>query len=307
MTGTVRDMLAAATERLASAGVAAPRTDAEALLSYVVGTPRSRLHTLNVLSDDDATAFGRALARREAREPLQHITRRAAFRHLDLEVGSGVFVPRPETEVLTGAAVDELRRLVYAGEPAPRAVDLCAGSGAVALSMATEVSGCRVTAVELSAEAVGYAERNAATLAALCPGGAAFEMDVRCGDIVEAVDDLAGQVHVVTANPPYIPLGAFESVAVEARDFDPPLALWSGVDGLGMIRAVEEVAARLLVDGGLVLCEHADAQSQSAPAVFAATGSWAQVRDSRDLAGRPRFVSARRVPRGASRAGTMTG
>ena len=107
------------------------------------------------------------------------------------------------------------------------------------------------------------------------------------------------------ANPPYIPLQAYESVAPEARDFDPPVALWSGEDGLDAIGVVADVAARLLVDGGLVLCEHADVQGESAPRVFAASGAWTEVRDNRDLAGRPRYVSARRVRRLPASAGTM--
>ena len=110
---------------------------------------------------------------------------------------------------------------------------------------------------------------------------------------------------MITANPPYIPLTAFESVAPEVRDFDPPLALWSGADGLDAIRAVAEVGARLLVDGGLLVCEHADSQGDTAPAVFSRSGYWSQVRDNRDLSGRPRFVSARRVARGAVAAGTI--
>lgn len=292
---TAREALRVAEERLRTAGVPSARADAEVLLSWATGLPRGGLHRLDGLSDDAAAVFRTAVARREQREPLQHITGRAAFRSLDLEVGPGVFVPRPETEVLAGVAVAELLRLLEArpgGFPAadPLAVDLCAGSGAVALAMATEAPGCRVVAVELSSQAAEYAERNAAPYAAQTP------VEVRCGDIADAVNDLAGQADVVTANPPYIPFGAFESVAVEARQFDPPLALWSGDDGLQMIRKVAGVAARLLRPGGLVLCEHADAQGDSAPGLFAGTGQWVDVRDCCDLARRPRFVSARKAP-----------
>ncbi len=296
MTESVADALTGATRRLAAAGVQSPRADAELLLAEVTGTPRGLLCGLSRLSDETAAAFRAAIARRETREPLQHITGQATFRYLDLEVGAGVFVPRPETEVMAGVAVDELRRLLST-TPEPLAVDLCSGSGAVALAMATEASGCRVVAVELSPQAVDYASRNVA----------GHQVEVRCGDIADAVDDLAGQVQVVTANPPYIPLTAYESVAVEARQFDPPSALWAGDDGLQMIGAVAEVAARLLTDGGLVLCEHADVQGDTAPAVFAASGRWVDVRDCDDLAGRPRFVSARRAPRSSGTPGTMTG
>ncbi len=287
MTADIGPLLGSAAQRLSLAGVASSRHDAEALLAFVLAQPRAMLHWHPPISADQRAEFDAAVARRAHREPLQHIVGTAAFRQLELEVGPGVFVPRPETEVMAGAAVAELHRLRAAGIDAPRAVDLCTGCGAVALSLATEASGSVVTAVELSSDAVPYAWRNAAGTG----------VDVRQGDIADAVDDLAGTVHVVTANPPYIPLAAFESVDVEAREFDPAPALWSGDDGLDMIRVVSEVAARLLVDGGFVACEHADAQGDSAPEVFAASGLWTQVRDHTDLAGRPRYVVARRVRR----------
>jgi release factor glutamine methyltransferase len=202
---------------------------------------------------------------------------------------------------MTGDAIDELRRLAELGVEPLQVIDLCAGSGAVGLAIASEVPDVVVTAVEVSAEACAYALRNASAVL----GADRDRYDLREGDIADVVDDLAGRVHVVVANPPYIPLAAFESVAPEARDFDPPVALWSGEDGLDAITVVAEVAARLLVDDGLLVCEHADVQGESAPAVFSAAGSWTRVRDMRDLAGRPRYVSARRVPRAAATAGTM--
>ena len=284
-----------AADALAEAGVDSSRHDAEVILAWVLGIARSALQSARVLDAAQARAFTAALDRRIAREPLQHITGVAGFRYLDLEVGPGVFVPRPETEVMAGAAVQELERLARAGVDHPRAVDLCTGSGAVAVAMASEVPTAVVTAVELSPEAYAYAVRNARDVL----------VDVRLGDIADAVDDLRERVHVVTANPPYIPLTAFETVAPEARDFDPPVALWSGEDGLDMIRAVAVVAARLLVDGGLVVCEHADTQGEAARELFAGAGLWEQVRDHHDLAGRSRFVSARRAPRRQGSAGTI--
>lgn len=294
----VATTLAAAEARLEAAGVDAPRHDAEVLLAFTAAVPRSRIRLLDVLDTQQAAAFEAALARRELREPLQHITGTVGFRHLDLEVGPGVFVPRPETEVMTGAAIDEVRRLQDLGVAEPLVVDLCSGSGAVGLAIATEAAPCRIVAVELSPDAAGYASRNASRLAT--------DVELRVGDIADAVDDLTGQVSVVAANPPYIPLTAFESVAVEARDFDPPLALWSGNDGLDQVRVVADVAGRLLVDNGLVLCEHADVQGESAPAVFASTGLWRAVADRPDLSGRARFTTARRVPRHPGSAGTMS-
>jgi release factor glutamine methyltransferase len=285
-----------ASRRLAESGVASPRHDAETLLAFVLGTTRAALHARQKPLAAVERAHAAALvSRRAAREPLQHLTGVAGFRHLDIAVGPGVFVPRPETEVLTGEAVAELTRLVAAGVEHPLAVDLCTGSGAVAASLVSEVPQALVTAVEVAEPAYAFALRNAGP----------FGVDVRLGDMADAVDDLAGTVHVVTANPPYIPLDAFESVDLEARNHDPAEALWSGADGLDAIRVVAVVAARLLVDGGLLLCEHADVQHGSAPAVFSALPTWHPVRDHGDLAGRPRFVSARRVARRPPTAGTI--
>ena len=219
------------------------------------------------------------MARRAAREPLQHLTGSAAFRHVELAVGPGVFVPRPETELLAGWAIDHLlaldRRAVV--------VDLCTGSGAIARTIADEVPHADVHAVELDEGALAWAERNLAGTG----------VDLRHGDLATAFDDLLGTVDVVVCNPPYIPLEAWESVAAEARDHDPHLALFSGQDGLDAIRVLEQRAALLLRPGGVVGAEHADVQGESAPAVFAATGRWLDVADHRDLAGRPRYVTAR--------------
>lgn len=296
MSSDLRRELAEAAQLLASAGVASPEHDAATLLAWTLDLPRSQLGTRRQLDDATVTALRHAVLRRAQREPLQHITGSAAFRYLELEVGDGVFTPRPETEVMAGVAIDELKRLIASGVRSPLAVDLCTGSGAVAIAMATEVPAARVIGVEISEDAHHYAVRNAT--------GSGVEM--RLGDIAEAVDDLTARVHVVAANPPYIPLTAYESVPAEVRDFDPPVALWSGDEGLDMIAVVADVAARLLVAGGLVACEHADVQGEVAPAVFAATGSWAQIRDNDDLAGRPRFVTARRAARAAIAAGTMS-
>jgi len=137
--------------------------------------------------------------------------------------------------------------------------------------------------VELDEGAHAWAERNLAGTG----------VDLRLGDLATELDELLGSVDVVTCNPPYVPLSAWESVAAEARDHDPHLALFSGDDGLDTIRVLERRAAALLRPGGVVGFEHADVQGESAPAVFADTGRWREVRDHRDLAGRPRFTTAR--------------
>jgi release factor glutamine methyltransferase len=273
-----RDLVADAVRRLAEAGVASPESDAEQLLAHVLGIERSRLVLVEDVDDDDVVAYDALVGRRAAREPLQHLTGRAYFRRVELIVGPGVFVPRPETELLAGWAIEQAGLV-----DEPVVVDLGTGSGAIAKAVADEVPGARVHAVEKDEHAYHYATLNLRGCG----------VDLRLGDLAKTFDDLAGTVDVVVSNPPYIPLEAWESVAVEARDHDPALALWSGADGLDAIRVVEQRAALLLRPGAVVGVEHADAQGESAPAVFAATGRWADVRDHRDLAGRPRFVTAR--------------
>ncbi len=268
----------AAAARLAEAGVPSPEHDADVLLAHVLGVDRGGLALVQDVSGEQVVRFEELLARRERREPLQHLLGVAGFRYVELAVGPGVFVPRPETELLAGWAIDRAREV-----DEPVVVDLCTGSGAIARAVADEVPGARVLAVELDPAAHGWAARNLA--------GTGVEL--RLGDMAEEFDELAGQVDVVTCNPPYIPLDAWESVAPEARDHDPHLALFSGDDGLAALRVVAASAARLLRPGGWVGAEHADVQGESAPALFAATGRFRDVRDHPDLAGRPRYVTAR--------------
>lgn len=280
----VRETLRAAARELQAAGVGSPRFDAEELLAHVLGVPRSQAVFADAFGPEDEREFWRLIRRRAAREPLQHILGEAPFRYLRLRVGPGVFVPRPETEVVAGRAIDAARAAADDGDGAV-VVDLCTGSGAIALAVATEVPGARVYACEVDAKAHAWAEANLA--------GSTVTL-VRA-DAASAFPELDGRVDVVVSNPPYIPLEAYESVEPEVRDHDPGTALWAGADGLDMIRVVERRAAGLLRPGGEVVVEHADVQAESAPAVFAQTGSWTRVRDHRDLAGKPRFVTAVRL------------
>lgn len=273
----MRELRRSAADRLRAAGVASPERDADLLLAHVLGVGLGRLPLVERLDDAQQATYDALLARRERREPLQHLTGTAAFRHVELAVGPGVFVPRPETELLAGWAIEQ----ALARDGVPVVVDLCTGSGAIAAAVEDEVPHAEVHAVELSPEAHAYARRNLA------------DVDLRLGDAFTAFDDLAGTVDVVVCNPPYIPLEAWESVAVEARDHDPHLALFSGDDGLDAMRLLEARAALLLRPGGVVGAEHADLQGESAPAVFTATGRWRDVRDHADLAGRARYVTAR--------------
>lgn len=281
--------LRVATTALREAGVPSPEIDAAELLASVLGVPRSGLSAVDELSPALYGAFSALVRRRADREPLQHLTGVVGFRYLELAVGPGVFVPRPETEALAGWAVDRAAE-VAGTDRSPVVVDLCTGSGAIALAVATEVPTAQVYAVELDESAWAWAECN------LRGSG----VDLRHGDMACALSELDGLVDVVVTNPPYIPLEAYESVAPEARDHDPALALWSGADGLDAIRVVEQVAVRLLRPDGVVGVEHAEVQAATAPAVFTASGRWADVRDRRDLAGRPRYVTARLTTRPGS-------
>jgi len=265
---------------LAAAGVASPEHDAAELLAHVLGTTRGRLALVDSLTREQQEAYDGLVERRAGREPLQHLTGTAAFRHVELAVGPGVFVPRPETELLAGWGIDRAREVT---DRAPVVVDLCTGSGAIALSVATEVPSAEVHAVELDRGAWQWAARN------LEGSG----VDLREGDMASAFGELDGTVDVVLCNPPYIPLDAYDSVEPEARDHDPQLALFSGDDGLSALRVLEQAAARLLRPAGVVGAEHADVQGGAAPAVFSSSGRWAEVRDHRDLTGRPRFLTAR--------------
>lgn len=272
--------VAQATQRLADAGVPSPRFDAEELAAYVHGVRRGELHT--VADTDFDARYWEGVARREAREPLQHITGRAFFRYLELQVGPGVFVPRPETESVVAWAIDAVRAMDVVE---PMIVDLCSGSGAIALALAQEVPRSRVHAVELSDEALMWARKNTE----------GSRVDLRQGDALTALPELNGQVDLVISNPPYIPLTEWEYVAPEARDHDPQIALFSGEDGLDTIRGIERTAHRLLRPGGLVVVEHADTQGGQVPWIFSEGAGWADAADHPDLNNRPRFSTARKA------------
>ncbi|HHU40458.1 MAG TPA: peptide chain release factor N(5)-glutamine methyltransferase [Propionibacterium sp.] len=259
-----------------------PAHEARILVAHVLGVDLARLL---VADRPDAAASARLealVARREWGEPLQHLTGLAPFRTVDLEVGPGVFIPRPETEVMTGWA---LERLAEVEASVPVVVELCAGSGAITKALATEwPREASFHCVELSPDAFAYLERNLAGL----------DVDARLGDMADAFTDLDGAVDLVVANPPYVPLEHWADVPAEVRDFDPALALVSGPDGLDAMRVVADVATRLLRPGGWVCAEHAEVQEASAPEVFVRQRTFTHVSDHRDLTERPRFVTARR-------------
>ena len=280
------DEIAIATARLAEAGVESPRTDAELIAARLHGVSRTELHLVPDAGFDPR--FWDEVARREAREPLQHITGQAYFRYLELAVGPGVFVPRQETEVMTGWAIDRLAEMDVAE---PVVADLGTGSGAIALSIAQEVPRAVVHAVEADPLARQWTERNIASVAAASPHTAG-RVILHAGDFASALPELDRQLDMVVSNPPYIPVGAW--VPPEVGEYDPATALWGGADGLDAVRVVERAARRLLRPGGLLAIEHGAQQGAAVYWVFAEDSAWRDTRNNVDLAGRDRFVTAAR-------------
>jgi release factor glutamine methyltransferase len=280
----VLDEIALAAARLAESGVESPRAEAELIAAHVHGVKRTELHRVPDSAFD--ARFWEAVSRRAAREPLQHITGLAYFRYLELDVGEGVFVPRPETEVMTGWAIDRLREMDVAE---PVVADLGTGSGAIALAIAQEVPRARVHAVEADPIARTWTERNIERLAAAAPYTKG-RLTLHGGDFADSLHELDTRVDLVVSNPPYIPVGA--TVPPEVGEYDPPAALWSGQDGLDSIRTVERVARRLLRPGGLLAVEHGAPQGAAVYWVFPEEAGWRDTRNHKDLARRDRFVTA---------------
>jgi len=272
---SLRAALIDAAERLRRAGVASPLVDARLIAAHLLGCG-----PLDVAFHDEVpVGFEEMVARRERREPLQHILGVAPFGPLDLEVGPGVFIPRPETEVLADWGVRQL-----ADAPSPRVVDLCTGSGALALYVAHEVPGAEVVGVELHDEALSYARRNAADSTARI---------VR-GDVTDPrlLGQWHGTVDLVLTNPPYVPATPDLDREVYA---DPPQAVFAGASGMDVIEAFVPTIHALLRPGGRVGIEHDDTTSQAVQDVLAAHGGFADIAVLEDLTGRARFVTASKV------------
>ena len=285
----LRTAVRSATDRLAAAGVDSPEHDARALAVHVLGLDRpSDLLLVDDLQPEQATAYDELVARRAERVPLQHLTGSVGFRHIVLEVGPGVFVPRPETESVVQWAVDAVRA---EGWTAPLCVDLCTGSGTIAFALANELPGATVHAVERDPDALAWTRRNAANrVAAGDP-----EVQLHLGSAEDALPELDGQLDLVISNPPYVATTEAHIPDPEVVDHDPGIALWAGEDGLDVIRLVEQAARRLLKPGGLLVVEHSDRQGRTAPALLEGLGGWSEVADHQDYAGRDRYVTARRT------------
>lgn len=292
MPESVKALLSGAVALLTEAGVSSPQVDSELLLAHVVGIERSQLISLTEVTAEHKFDFDSLVARRANRVPLQHLTGIAYFRYLELTVGPGVFVPRPETELLVEAAIAHLNTLA-----APRiAADLCSGSGAIALSLALEVPGTTVHAVELSEDAIKWLSHNVVDHAAKLEEVGSHVV-VHHGDAGDRklLAGLAGTFDAVVTNPPYIPQDMIPRDP-EARDYDPAMALFSGADGLDAARNVAWVGADLLKADGFFGMEHADVQGESVPEILnSMLGLWTNVQDNLDYNQLPRFTTAIRT------------
>lgn len=271
-----------ATKRFEEAGIESAKADAEILASFVLDISRGELLSKTItedsFSEEESMKYEALVAKRAERFPLQHLTGFAYFRALELKVGPGVFVPRFETEVVTQLAVDALKAVA---SDSPVAVDLATGSGAIALSLATEVPYSKVHAVELSVDALVFTRENFARYAPTA--------DLRQGDLTDAFQDLNGLVDVLISNPPYIP-DEMIPIYPEVHLHDPSLALYGGSDGLDLIRKVDSTARRLLRPGGSLIIEHADMQGKAVQELLLASG-WRLVATHKDLAGRDRATT----------------
>jgi release factor glutamine methyltransferase len=281
----IGQLLGEAIEQLRVAGVLSARVDAELLLAHSLKKTKADLLLLVAMngdiSEEDVALFSESLQHRIQREPLQHITGIAYFRNLELLVGPGVFIPRPETELIVQAALDFAAKLTD-----PVLIDLGTGSGAIAISIATELPEAKVYAIEISEQAFVFTKANFEK----------YSVDssrLRLGDLADSFSELAGQASVVISNPPYIPLDAIPR-DLEVRLHDPELALYGGTDGLDVVRKVSERAKFLLKPSGLLLIEHADSQSSAIRQLLLQEG-WIDVLAHQDLTGRDRFVSAKRI------------
>lgn len=274
-TRQLNDAIDVATQALARAGVGSPRADAELLAAHVAGADRGQL-ALIAPGADFAEQYERLVAQRAERVPLQHLTGTAAFGSVTVQVGPGVFIPRPETEALLEWA------LAQPLSQCPLVVDLCTGSAALALALWRHRPEARVIAVDDSDEALSYARRNV--------GDTSVELvcaDVRAADLLNEVD---GSVDLLVANPPYIPEGVH--LEPEVAHHDPPHALFGGDDGMDVVNHIVGAAARLLRPGGCCAVEHDDTTSDRTVEAFTRAGCFVEISERHDFAGRPRFVTA---------------
>lgn len=278
----MEEALRAAERRLREAGVPSPRVDAELLAAHLLGVTRGRLRALALTGAVAPAGLDDLVEERARRVPLQHLTGRAAFRRIDLAVGPGVFVPRPETETVAQLVIDRA-----IGLESPKIVDLGTGSGAIAAAVADEVPRADVYAVELSDLALAWAGPNLER----------FGVHLVKGDLATALPEQDGSFDIVVSNPPYIPAGAVPTEP-EVAEHDPRMALYGGgADGMELPRAAASSAARLLRPGGYFVMEHAEVQAPWVASFLEQAGVWTMISTHQDLSGRDRATSAELRPR----------
>ena len=287
---TVKRLLDWTGEFLGRKGVASPRLAAELLLGHVLELPRIGLYTSHdrELSADELAGFRGLVKRAAEHEPVQYLTGRVHFYNLEFHVSPAVLIPRPDTETLVENAVRHLKLAADTGVEQPlRVLDLCTGSGCVAVTLAKQLPTANVVAVDVSEAAAAVARQNVDLL------GVIDRVDVRVGDLFAPV---AGELpfSVVVANPPYIPSGDIAALDRNVRDYEPRLALDGGADGLDLHRRILAAAPDHLIGGGRLFVEMQFDQGPRLREIASASGDWADVQTLRDFEGRERVLYAKR-------------
>lgn len=289
MSNSIRSLLVDLEMRFQNSQIESARTDAELIVAHVLGVSRSGLSLLQEITPQMQREIERLCQLRQQRIPLQHLTGEQGFRKLVLKVGAGVFIPRPETELLVESTIRELKDL-----PSSKILDLCSGSGAIAISLASELSNADVTAVEVSDQAFDFLQTNVSNYQSQI-NAKNSNLEVLNKDVTEITFDKAS-FDAVVANPPYIP-EAMVPKDPEVALHDPKIALYSGSDGLDLIRIIIDIAADLLKPGGWVAIEHSDLQGDAnvgVPGLLKMSEKFESIEDRRDLNGLPRYCVAKR-------------
>ncbi len=290
MSNSARTLLVDAEKRFKSAGIDAARVDAELLLAHALGISRNGISLLQEIDESQKKEFEKLCQLRQQRIPLQHLTGEQGFRRLNLKVGKGVFIPRPETELLVESAVRYLREL-----PSSKVIDFCSGSGAIAISLATEVPNCQVIAVEVSEGAVEYLKKNIEKNQDQIDKNNS-SVEVAAIDVMDFAE-AEKSFDAVVANPPYIPERMVPKDP-EVALHDPKIALFSGLDGLDLIREIIQKSSLLLKTGGFIGIEHAELQGDretGVPGVLKNTGGFSAIEDRKDLNGLARYTVAEKI------------
>jgi len=290
VSNSARALLVDAEKRFKTAGIDSARVDAELLLAYVLGISRSGISLLQDIDEAQRKEFEKLCQLRQQRIPLQHLTGEQGFRRLNLKVGKGVFTPRPETELLVESALRHLKEIAN-----PKVIDFCSGSGAIAISLATEIPNCQVQAIEVSPAAVNFLKINVANYQSQISANNS-SVEIIQADLKE-LNFEDSSFSAVLANPPYIPEKMIPKDP-EVALHDPEIALFSGKDGLDLIRVIVQKSAALLATGGFIGIEHAELQGDrvtGVPGILQAAGVFAGIEDRKDLNGLARYTVARKI------------